>query len=138
MTIHDPIVQPTTAPPAGPSSEVGAGGILTIDLAAIEANWKRLASMTVPVECAAVVKADAYGCGLHEVTARLFKAGCRTFFVADVHEGRRVRAIAREAIIYVFNGVLPNTGRALADAHLRPVINSTTELAEWDSFVALN
>ena len=68
--------------------------MLTIDLAAIEANWKKLAGMTMPVECAAVVKADAYGCGLEPVTRKLAKAGCRTFFVADVAEGRRVRAIA--------------------------------------------
>src|SRR5437899_7490051 len=99
MTIHEPIRQPDTT--SGIASDPGAGGVLTIDLAAIEANWKRLAGMTVPVECAAVVKADAYGCGLHEVTARLYKGGCRTFFVADVGEGRRVRAIAREAVIYV-------------------------------------
>src|SRR5262249_14032460 len=125
--------------PADPAtSEIGAGGVLTIDLGAIEANWRRLAGMTVPVECAAVVKADAYGCGLEQVTAKLSKAGCKTFFVADVNEGRRVRAIARDSIIYVLNGVLPNTGRALADSRLRPVINSTTELAEWDTFVATN
>src|SRR5262249_23781585 len=36
------------------------------------------------------------------------------------------------------NGVLPGTGRALADANLKPVINSPTELAEWDAFVATN
>ncbi len=66
--------------------------------------------MTVPVECAAVVKADAYGCGLEPVTRKLAKAGCRTFFVADVAEGRRVRAIAPDAVIYVLNGVMPGTG----------------------------
>jgi alanine racemase len=94
--------------------------------------------MTVPVECAAVVKADAYGCGLDEVTTRLSKAGCKTFFVADVREGRRVRALAQNAVIYVLNGVLPHTGPALAESRLRPVINSPTELAEWDAFVAAN
>ncbi len=114
------------------------GGVLTIDLSAIEANWKRLAAMTVPVECAAVVKSDGYGCGLDQVAATLLKAGCRTFFVADISEGRRLRALAPNAVIYVLNGALPNTGPALAGAHLRPVINSTTELAEWDSFVAAN
>ena len=111
---------------------------MTIDLSAIEANWKRLAGMTVPVDCAAVVKADAYGCGLAQVATKLHKAGCKTFFVADVNEGRTVRAIARDAVIYVLNGVLPGTGRSLADANLRPVINSPTELAEWDAFVANN
>jgi alanine racemase len=136
MSILESTLQPetTSALPSGDE----AGGVLTIDLAAIEANWKRLAGMTVPVECGAVVKADAYGCGLDQVATKLHKAGCRTFFVADVREGRRVRAIAREAVIYVLNGVLPSTGRALADAHLRPVINSTTELAEWDTFVSTN
>src|SRR5215813_3658961 len=102
MTIHDPDLQPER--PLAAPAENEAGGILTIDLAAIEANWKKLSGMTLPVECAAVVKADAYGCGIEPVTARLLKAGCRTFFVADVVEGRRVRAAAPEAVIYVLNG----------------------------------
>ena len=93
---------------ASPSAETG--GVLTIDLAAVEANWKRLAGMSVPAECAAVVKADGYGCGLEVVTARLAKAGCRTFFVADLSEGRRARAVAPEAVIYVLSGVLPGAG----------------------------
>jgi alanine racemase len=133
MNIQTATLQPdSTAVP----DEALAGGVLTIDLGAIEANWKKLAGMTVPVECAAVVKGDGYGCGLEPVTARLYKAGCRTFFVADVAEGRRVRALAPDATVYVFNGLLPNTGPALASANLRPVINSPTELAEWDAFVA--
>src|SRR5262245_55093985 len=136
MTILEPTLQPATAPTL--SADAEAGGLLTIDLAAVEANWKRLAGMTIPVDCGAVLKADAYGCGLAQVTAKLSKAGCKTFFVADVAEGRVVRAIARDAVIYVLNGVLPGTGRALADSHLRPVINSPTELAEWDAFVANN
>src|SRR6266550_4960496 len=136
MTILEPTLQPATVP--GLSADAETGGVLTIDLAAIEANWKRLAGMTVPVDCAAVVKADAYGCGLPQVAAKLYKAGCRTFFVADLGEGRTVRSIARDAVIYVLNGVLPGTGRTLADSNLRPVINGPTELAEWDAFVANN
>ena len=135
MTIHNPDLRPAAMPPPAPG-QAEAGGILTIDLAAIEANWKKLASMTVPVECAAVVKADAYGCGLEPVTQKLAKAGCRTFFVADVTEGRRVRAIAPDAVIYVLNGLMPGSAQAFADDYLRPVINSATELAEWDAFVA--
>jgi alanine racemase len=121
------------AAPAGP--DPAAGGLLTIDLAAIEANWRTLSSRTVPIECAAVVKADAYGCGLDAVTTRLAKAGCKTFFVADLAEGRQARAIARDAVIYVLNGLMPHTAQAFADAHLRPVINGPAELAEWDAFV---
>jgi alanine racemase len=120
------------------SGEAEAGGVVAIDLAAIAANWKRLYGMTIPVECAAVVKADAYGCGIERVVPALNKIGCRTYFVADLAEGRRVRAAAPESVIYVLNGLMPGTAPAFAEANLRPVINSVTELAEWDTFVATN
>jgi alanine racemase len=135
MTIHDPDLQLATVSSSAPA-EGEAGGILSIDLAAIEANWKKLAGMTIPVECAAVVKGDAYGCGLEPVARKLAKAGCRTFFVADVTEARQVRAIAPEAVVYVLNGLMPGSAGAFAKDNLRPIINSTTELAEWDAFVA--
>src|SRR5215468_11075379 len=135
MTVHDPELRPAGMPTASADS-AEAGGILTIDLGALAANWKMLASTTVPVECAAVVKGDGYGCGLEPVTRTLFRAGCRTFFVADVAEGRRVRAVASDAAIYVLNGLIPGSAQAFAADYLRPVINSATELAEWDAFVA--
>jgi alanine racemase len=135
MTVHDPDLRPAEGAPAAADPNA-AGGILAIDLAAIGANWNALASMTVPVECAAVVKGDGYGCGLEPVTRTLYRAGCRTFFVADIAEGRRVRAVASDAAIYVLNGVMPGSAQAFAADYLRPVINSTTELAEWDAFVA--
>jgi alanine racemase len=137
MAIQQPSLKPQQ-PEALSADPLETGGVLTIDLAAIAANWKKLNSTTMPVECAAVVKADGYGCGLDAVTAQLAKAGCRTFFVADVAEGRRVRALTPEAVIYVLGGVLPHTGPALIAAQLRPVINSLTELAEWDAVVAHN
>jgi alanine racemase len=112
------------------------GGTLTIDLDAVEANWRALARQLLTVECAAVVKANAYGLGLEPVAAKLVKAGCKTFFVADVAEARRVRARAREAAIYVLNGFAPEAANAFAELNAQPVINSTTELAEWDAFVA--
>jgi alanine racemase len=132
---------PASAAAAAPVSlpEIGeaeAGGILSIDLDAIAANWAFLARRTVPAECAAVVKADAYGCGLERVTTRLVQAGCKTFFVATIGEGRRVRALAPEAAIYVLDGLLPGSGPAFADAYLRPVIGNLEELAEWDTFVS--
>ena len=111
MTVHDADMRPAAAPLVT-AEPMEAGGLLTIDLAAVESNWKRLASLTVPVECAAVVKADGYGCGLEPVTRILYRAGCRTFFVADVAEGRRVRAVAPEAAIYVLNGVMPGSAQA--------------------------
>ena len=124
----------TTAGP--PAAE--AGGILTIDLTALEANWKSVARRAMPSECAAVIKADGYGCGIEPVATMLAKAGCKTFFVADLFEARRVRAVVQEPVIYVLNGLMPGTAATYADLHVRPVIGSMSELAEWDAFVSAN
>lgn len=121
---------------AAPDTDAETGGRLTIDLDAIEANWRALAHKLLTVECAAVVKANAYGLGLEPVTAKLAKAGCKTFFVADVAEARRARTRARDATIYVLDGFSPDAGTAFAELNLQPVINSTVELAEWDAFVS--
>jgi alanine racemase len=120
--------QPATAIPE-------TGGTLEIDLAAIEANYGTLAHAAVSAECAAVVKANAYGLGVERVTARLAQAGCKTFFVADLAEARRVRSIASAATIYILNGFSPEAADIYAEIDVKPVINSTTELAEWDAFV---
>ena len=113
-----------------------AGGTLTIDLGALTANWRALGRRAMPAECAAVVKANAYGLGIEQAIPALAKAGCKTFFVADLSEARRVRTVAPDAAIYVLSGVMPNTGPAFAEIKAKPVINSTVELAEWDAFVA--
>jgi alanine racemase len=123
------------------SSEPGpatpeTGGMLTVDLAASVANWQALARHLITVECAAVVKANAYGLGLKPVAAALAKAGCKTFFVADLAEARTVRSQARQATIYVLHGFTPNWGEAIISLNVRPVINSATELAEWDAFTS--
>jgi alanine racemase len=139
-------VSETTAPDAPPLEKVTtagppaaeAGGILTIDLTALEANWKSLARRVMPSECAAVIKADGYGCGIEPVATMLAKAGCKTFFVADLFEARRVRSVAPEPVVYVLNGLMPGTAATFADLHVRPVIGSMTELAEWDAFVTAN
>jgi alanine racemase len=117
----------------GPA-ESEAGGILTIDLAAIVANWRALAKRATPAQCAAVIKADGYGCGIEQVAGALAKAGCDTFFVANLAEARRARAAAADAAIYVLNGLLPGTAPAYAAANLRPVLGSSVEFEEWKAF----
>jgi alanine racemase len=123
----------TSGPPADE-----AGGVLNVDLSAIEANWKQLRSLSSPADCAAVVKADGYGCGLEPVSAMLRQAGCVTFFVADLAEGKRLRKVTADAAIYILDGLPPGTAQVFADHNLRPVIGSSVELAEWDAFVAVN
>ena len=132
------------APPAAPEPEIAtggppereAGGVLTIDLGALQSNYRALWARVTPAECAAVVKADAYGCGLEPVVRALSRSNCKTFFVAHLAEGRQVRAIAPDAIIYALNGIVPGAAAAFAEARVRPVIGSVQELAEWDAFCA--
>ena len=125
-------ISPAVAAPAAPET----GSTLTVDLAAIAANWRMLADRLLAAECAAVVKANAYGLGLPQVTTVLAKAGCKTFFVADLAEARVVRSRAPDAAIYILHGFTPDWGEGLLEINARPVINSATELAEWDAFVA--
>jgi alanine racemase len=111
-----------------------AGGVLTIDLGAVAANWRVLRERAAGAECAAVVKADAYGLGLEPVAQALARAGCRTFFVAHLSEGLRAREAGIEATIYVLNGLLPGTAPAYAGLGLRPILGSQDEVAEWAAF----
>jgi alanine racemase len=108
-----------------------AGVRLTIDLGALAANWRELAAASAPAECAAVVKADAYGIGIEPAVAALSAAGCRTFFVALPEEGRRVRAVDADAAIYVLNGFFPEALDTYRESALRPVLNSLEEVEAW-------
>lgn len=112
------------------------GARLTIDLGAIRANWRRLAAEGPGAECAGVIKADAYGCGIARVGPALWEAGCRTFFVAHLAEGIAARACLPQADLYVLNGLPPGTEGAFADHRLRPVLGSVEELSDWAAFSA--
>src|SRR5437899_1732234 len=112
-----------------------ATGVLTVDLDAIVANWRKLEKTGVPAECAGVIKANAYGCGAAEVARALSNAGCKTFFVATLDEAKAVRAaVPASAALYVLSGFFQNSGEAYAKIDCRPVIGDLNELAEWDVF----
>jgi alanine racemase len=111
-----------------------APGVLTVDLDAIVANWRKLEKTAVPAECAAVIKADAYGCGIVPVAKALAGAGCKTFFVATLDEARAAREALPAAELYVLDGFFQNCGDSFAKLNCKPVIGDLNELAEWDVF----
>jgi len=117
----------------GPSADE-ADAVLKINLTAIAFNWATLAKNT-DADCAAVLECNAYGCGTDPVADALAKSGCRTFFVTNLAEARRVRA-APKSIIYVFHGLHAGAAALFAKLNAQPVINSAIELAEWDAFVS--
>lgn len=121
---------PDTLPPSACSSLYG--GRLTIDLEAIASNWLQLKSGLGPgAECAATIKADAYGTGQSETAKRLYQAGCRTFFVAVPTEAIRLRKTLPDAIIYALDGLFPGTADHYLANDIRPVLGSLEELSEW-------
>ena len=120
----------------GPSADE-AGAILKINLTAIAFNWATLAKKTA-ADCAAVLECNAYGCGIDPVADALAKSGCRTFFVTNFAEARRVRAAAPDSVIYVLHGLHAGAAHLFARLNAQPVINSAIELAEWDAFVIAN
>lgn len=103
---------------------------LTIDLGAIVANWRALDALSAPgCETAAVLKADAYGCGAARVGPALMAAGCRTFFVALAEEGAELReTLGTGPEIFVLSGLLPGDAALMRDAALAPVLNSTEQV----------
>jgi alanine racemase len=110
--------------------------LLTIDLDALAANYRRLRKLAGSAECAAVVKADAYGLGVAQAAPALWRTGCRTFFVATLGEAKALRELLPDAIIYVFVGLMPDTAPQFRQYGLRPVLNSAEEIKEWAAYSA--
>lgn len=108
-----------------------ASGLLHIDLAAIRRNYRAFVDACPGAECAAVVKADAYGLGLEEVVPALRRDNCQTFFVANLDEAERVRNLALGARICVLSGLLPASADKFTRLNAEPVLNSLEEVWEW-------
>ncbi len=114
------------------SAHIGQfSGRLTIDLGAIARNWKGLDAISANSLTAAVVKANAYGCGMERVAATLAHAGAQFFFVATPDEGLMLRAQMPDAHIFILNGLFAGAGKLYAQHNLMPVINSLPMLDEW-------
>lgn len=106
-------------------------GLLRVDLDALARNFRALRAAAAPAECAAVVKADAYGLGVERVARRLAREGCRRFFVATLAEARELRAILEDAEVYVFEGAVDGSVETLVALRARPVLSSLKQVERW-------
>ncbi len=118
---------PLSAPPSATS-------LLAVDLEAVVENWRTLKGRLERAECAAVVKANAYGLGAAAVAPALAAAGCSTFFVALLEEGMALRPRLPGATIIALSGFLPGTEKDLAGHEIVPVLNSLDDIARWQAF----
>ncbi|CAA7613843.1 alanine racemase [Magnetospirillum sp. SS-4] len=108
--------------------------VLTVDVEAVVANWRRLAALVAPAEAAAVVKADCYGLGAAHIAPALLAAGCRSFFVACVEEGIHLRRFLPGGVIYVLSGPIAGSEAEFAAHGLVPVLNSLSQITGWSTF----
>ena len=104
---------------------------LLIDLDALARNYARLRAAASPAECAAVVKADAYGLGVAPVARRLLREGCTRFFVATAAEAAELRSLAPSVEICVLEGARDGELDTLATARATPVLCSLEQVARW-------
>jgi alanine racemase len=109
----------------------GTGAELTIDLAAIVANYRRLQRELGAVPCAGVVKADAYGLGADRVGPALAAAGCTTFFVAHLDEGIALRRAVPASRIIVLIGPRADSAAEYTRHNLTPTLNAPDEIEAW-------
>lgn len=111
-----------------------AGAVLSIDLSAIQKNWRFLNSHAGSANCGAAVKGNAYGLGIEPVSKALWQAGCTNFFVARPKEGEELRTILPGATIYVLDGLFTDQAEFYAQNNLVPALISIDEAREWAAF----
>lgn len=105
---------------------------LTVSLSALCDNYRFLCEQTAPAQCGVVVKADAYGLGMAAVAPALYNEGARIFFVAQTGEGIALRSMLEpDAVIYVLNGLLPDSEQDFLAHDLRPVLNRPDSVRRW-------
>ena len=104
---------------------------LTIDTAALTANWRTLARASGAATCGAAVKADAYGLGAREVVAALARAGCREFFVASWFEASALGPLPDGVRLAVLHGVQDGELAAALASPPVPVLSTAAQVARW-------
>ncbi len=105
-----------------------------IDLAALERNLRLIrASLPPHMRYVAVVKADAYGHGLHQVAARLMHAGADLFAVATLAEAAALREVGAGWPILVLSPVTPQEDRYLVAANVAATVSSLEEVQRFET-----
>ncbi len=106
---------------------------LTIDRAALAANWRVFAAASGAAACGAAIKADGYGLGARVVLDTLAAAGARDFFVAHWHEAAALGPLPDGVRLAVLHGVAPGEMAAALASPAVPVLVTPAQIAAWRS-----
>ncbi|MCC5025836.1 MAG: alanine racemase [Candidatus Synoicihabitans palmerolidicus] len=104
-----------------------------IDLAALERNLRRIrASLPDHIRYVAVVKADAYGHGLHQVAARLMHAGADLFAVATLSEAAALRELGPGWPILLLSPLVPEEDDYVSRYDVAVTVSSVDEVQRFN------
>jgi len=104
---------------------------LEVDLESIRSNYQLLRNKAEHKNSASVVKANAYGLGVKQVSQTLAQAGCKDFFVANLEEAIEFRQFDSASNLYVFNGIRKGQRSDFIAHKIIPVINDLAQLEYW-------
>lgn len=112
-------------------------GELSIDLHAVAENWRIIQKqLGENSECGAVVKANAYGLGVERIAPRIYHAGCRNFFVANLKEAIQLQSlVGRDVRIFVLGGCIAGAESEFIARNIIPVLVSKSMLERWAASV---
>ena len=114
-------------------------GFLNISLDIIKYNWTKL-NYASNGKAAAVIKANAYGLGMIEITKALIDAGCNFFYLANLDEAITLRKKypSSNISIAVFEGFFKGNEAFYFDNNLIPIINSLNQLKRLNKYNVTN
>ena len=103
-----------------------------IDLAALERNLNKIrAALPDRIKYISVVKADAYGHGIHPTAARLMQTGVDLFAVANVKEAIDIREMGNGWPILILGPLLEDEDQAILEYDLIPCLSNESELIRF-------
>jgi len=108
------------------------GAWMEVDLGILEENYKQIEARVKTAKICAVVKADAYGHGMVEVTKRLIGCGVSYFAVATLNEGIALRKVFKDIQILIL-GYSPTSSAPELIAY-----NLTQTLYDFEQGVAFD
>jgi alanine racemase len=108
---------------------------LYVDRDIVASNYLKLKEFVGPkVECAANIKANAYGLGVMPIMSCLSKAGCNKFFVTNLDEALEVRNSSVTDEVYVINGINSGEEAYFAQNHIIPVLNTQEQFTVYNNY----
>jgi alanine racemase len=117
------------------SSIINENGLLKINLSFLRNNYNHVKKILKNTRVGCVLKSDAYGLGLIEVTRKLLKIGCRDFFLTNLSETLKIRKECNKSNIILLNGLInlrKDEINKIFHKKIIPTINSLDELKKFN------